>query len=353
MATTGSATFVSDRPDALAALGSYLREHGVATTCVGTGELDRLDSARPDVAIVGMDTAALWRDRPAREVARIFEQRRVIGLGSGGAALSVPLGLELHSVVHGHETQVVVECGGPLAPLPSVTGRSVELYQPGQGEVLGVHDHFGTMENGVPCEPGFEGIARWPGDEHYWPIACQGSYVLWGFDAPTDQMTEVGRQVFLRLLQTRLGAPPVRLSQARKRRAFVAPGRVSGVLTAEYSGSRWNCQVRQRGRIRAALSWQPAAQELALILNGPGQVSYFARLDGVAPQTIEYEVTDEHLARGADWQISAMCFAFGCSACQAVADRIDFQLELDFPASDSTPASAGDRSGSALCESPS
>jgi len=102
-------------------------------------------------------------------------------------------------------------------------------------------------------------------------------------------------------------------------------------VTERYDGSVWNFQVRQVGQIRAHLSWHPKEQELALILNGPDQVGYYAREDGVSPQEIAFDVEEEHLGRGTDWRIRVACFAFGCPSCEIEYDQIDYQLQLDFP----------------------
>jgi hypothetical protein len=146
------------------------------------------------------------------------------------------------------------------------------------------------------------------------------------------QMTEQGRALFVNLVLDHLASPDVPLSQARKSLTYIEPGRLTDCLTPEYAGSRWHFQVRQAGLIRAQLSWQPAEQELALILNGPGQVGCYARQDGVSPQAIVFDVTEEHLTRGIDWRISVTCFGFHCPSCDmAGCEAIDYTLRLDFP----------------------
>lgn len=68
------------------------------------------------------------------------------------------------------------------------------------------------------------------------------------------------------------------------------------------------------GRIKATADWSGTAGRLALILNGPGMAQYYARRDGSSPLSLEFEVTQELLARGAAWRISVANFEAGSSA---------------------------------------
>jgi hypothetical protein len=171
---------------------------------------------------------------------------------------------------------------------------------------------------------GFEGIARWEDHKNHWPIARQGNYVLWGFSAPMNNMTEAGKRLFVNLLINHSGGPDVPLSQALKKVNYVKPGLFSGRLTAQFTGHRRKFQVQQTGVISAKLSWG-GSLPLALILNGPGQVGYYARKDGASPLVIEFNVSEEHIARGTDWQIKISTFEILGSK------FIDYKLELSFP----------------------
>ena len=45
------------------------------------------------------------------------------------------------------------------------------------------------------------------------------------------------------------------------------------------------------GNIQASATWEGTADALALILNGPGQVGYFARVDGAKPLVLRYSIS--------------------------------------------------------------
>jgi hypothetical protein len=69
--------------------------------------------------------------------------------------------------------------------------------------------------------------------------------------------------------------------------------------------------VTSVGPIWAEASWAGSATDLALILNGPGQVSYFERVDGHSPLSLSYAVTDTDLTKGTEWTISVVNFGGG------------------------------------------
>ena len=66
--------------------------------------------------------------------------------------------------------------------------------------------------------------------------------------------------------------------------------------------------VTRPGTIHIKLSWK-GAENLALILNGPGQVGFYDRKDGRSPLSIVYKVTPEILRRGRKWKASAINFS--------------------------------------------
>ena len=66
--------------------------------------------------------------------------------------------------------------------------------------------------------------------------------------------------------------------------------------------------VTAAGRLQARAEWTGSATRLALILNGPGQVGYYARQDGPSPLVLSFEITEALLAKGASWKISVSSF---------------------------------------------
>ena len=73
-------------------------------------------------------------------------------------------------------------------------------------------------------------------------------------------------------------------------------------------------EVSCPGPISAYASWFGSAENLALILNGPGQVGYFGRRDGESPLTVEYTATPADVRNGSRWWVSLANFNGGTAA---------------------------------------
>ena len=69
--------------------------------------------------------------------------------------------------------------------------------------------------------------------------------------------------------------------------------------------------VNDIGTINGEATWTGSAANLALILNGPGQVSYYAREDGTSPLSLSYTVTAADLSKGTAWRLSIVNFGGG------------------------------------------
>jgi hypothetical protein len=69
--------------------------------------------------------------------------------------------------------------------------------------------------------------------------------------------------------------------------------------------------LRGPGPIAAQANWTGTPNNLALIINGPGQVSYYARQDGNSPLGVNYVVTPADFAAGANWRVSLVSFSTG------------------------------------------
>ena len=69
--------------------------------------------------------------------------------------------------------------------------------------------------------------------------------------------------------------------------------------------------VNDIGTINGEATWTGNAANLALILNGPGQVSYYAREDGTSPLSLSYAVTAADLSKGTAWRLSIVNFGGG------------------------------------------
>jgi len=62
------------------------------------------------------------------------------------------------------------------------------------------------------------------------------------------------------------------------------------------------------GAINATASWGGSPGSMALIINGPGQVGYYARQDGGSPLAAGYTVTAGDLGAGDLWRVSLAAF---------------------------------------------
>jgi len=67
--------------------------------------------------------------------------------------------------------------------------------------------------------------------------------------------------------------------------------------------------LRGTGTINGTASWSGAPGTLAALINGPGQVGYFARQDGGSPLAVSYNVTPGNLAAGDLWRVSLAAFS--------------------------------------------
>lgn len=319
----GKLTFITDHAGNVHPLTSYLKEYGVEISLLKTQELNNLADTRPDIIIVGADTGKFWASQSESILGKLFEDYKVIGIGDGGARLFHQLELEIgwgHGM-HGRTSRIQIKVPELLqSPLSIPTSdKVVEVLSSSRYDVVGIYD------SGSPIIGGFEGIARWEDHQNHWPIVRQGNYVLWAFDAPTNHMTDEGKQLFINLLVNHQTFPFTPLPVARKKPDYVIAGLISDSLNRQFSHHKWDFKIQKTGRIKATLMWDKQDHGLALILNGPGQVGYFAREDGYSPLTIEFDVTEEHITKGTDWSISVKSF-------EDLGDtNIDFKLQLSFP----------------------
>ncbi len=67
-------------------------------------------------------------------------------------------------------------------------------------------------------------------------------------------------------------------------------------------------ELTNTGVIDVKAEWSGTAQKLALILNGPGRVQYYARKDGKSPMVLRYKVSGDILSLGKTWKISVVNF---------------------------------------------
>jgi hypothetical protein len=67
--------------------------------------------------------------------------------------------------------------------------------------------------------------------------------------------------------------------------------------------------LRGPGVIAAQSTWSGTPNNLALIVNGPGQTNAYARQDGGSPLSVSYAVTPANFAAGSNWMVRLVSFA--------------------------------------------
>ncbi|MGB7786930.1 MAG: hypothetical protein WBL27_12580 [Salinimicrobium sp.] len=73
----------------------------------------------------------------------------------------------------------------------------------------------------------------------------------------------------------------------------------------------YDFEVTNPGEIEISAKWRGRENDLALILNGPGQTGYYSRKDGSSPLKINFEVTPELVEKGKKWKVSIVNFGNG------------------------------------------
>jgi len=72
-----------------------------------------------------------------------------------------------------------------------------------------------------------------------------------------------------------------------------------------------NLRIKEPTIIKVTATWVQKNIKLTLILNGPGQIGYYARKDGYTPLTLEFEVTQNLINKGEGWKISLVNYNKG------------------------------------------
>lgn len=89
------------------------------------------------------------------------------------------------------------------------------------------------------------------------------------------------------------------------------------------SRERFKLQFEEPGCIWARATWTGTAENLSLILNGPGQTWAYDRQDGPSGMALTYGVTRDDLDEGTDWTLTIANFGSG---------RASGDVEIGLPA---------------------
>jgi hypothetical protein len=322
-------TIVDDQREAARSAYSYLQDQGAALSFVGTGELGNLQMTKPDIVIVAAGTH--WTRNDPTALKQTFEGYRVIGVGNAGDELFRVLGLQISGAMHSDSGKMIVEepkvLQTPLTITPS-PDRAVDIFKNGpEGDAIGVYD------GGSPDIAGFQGLARWQRFKNHWPIARQGNFLLWGFEGGFGGMADSGKALLTNVIayhNAQAWTPLSKLAEeieARRNFQRATPGVSTGTLTGQVPQIVRRFSVKKPGAIAATLTWTSGDCPLSLILNGPGQVGFFARKDGASPLSLEFAVTEQQIAKGSDWTLTVACMR------DLGPDPLPFTLKMDFPES--------------------
>ncbi|MHC4625740.1 MAG: hypothetical protein ACYTDV_02055, partial [Planctomycetota bacterium] len=178
---------------------SLLTRYGCATTLIALSEAVTVASDSHDLIIVGNDTGLSnsWGD--ADSVAAIEASGKpVLGIGEGGYAFFGQLGLSIGwpNGGHGDRNSIsVIDSNSPLFKMPHVIDVPEDLLLRLYTET----DHVGLYLWPVPeTVTALGGEVDNPG---YYPLALEHDrYLFWGFSASAENMTEVGKALFINVV---------------------------------------------------------------------------------------------------------------------------------------------------------
>jgi hypothetical protein len=195
----GRVALITDNPDGIRGLPELLATYGGESSILSVAERSKLSLIHPEVVIVCPRRVGVARIQGWEPVnSRDFENYKVVGMGYPAAILFGLLGLEIKAdnVMHLETEQPwIVELAEALKYPEAIPNPDGALQVAAKGrDAIGVYefDH-----DGVPRR--FERIARFTNARDNWPIARQGNYLLWGFEASVE-MTEAGKRLFVNVL---------------------------------------------------------------------------------------------------------------------------------------------------------
>ncbi|MEM6308473.1 MAG: hypothetical protein AAF754_00360 [Pseudomonadota bacterium] len=300
---------------------SFFKDHGAQIDVISTDQLQSIGIKKPDVVFVAADTYNLWRKTSARSLRTILRQVRIFGFGNGGADMFEVLGADIGrgSSMHGRGKNDIRLVNTPSQLKdPGRFSSAVDLYTSSRADVLGIYD------DGSPSIANLDVFARWPTHSNHWTIVKQGNLFLWGYDAPVRDLTSEGKALLVSMIKHHVQSPLIPFETLLPEKKLTKPGTYSELLTNQFSSQAWFIEPHKAGAIRAEVTFSPDAGQLAVILNGPGQVGRFARSDGGSPLNIAFNLTPELASREGPWKITVQKFGTFDKA-------IPFHIRLDYP----------------------
>ena len=104
-----------------------------------------------------------------------------------------------------------------------------------------------------------------------------GNYILWGHGgADAQRLTDAGKRLFVNLIKRAQSTP---FEVAALERQYFKPGIYKGTLGCNFTGNTYPFKTNQVGNIKLRVT---SRENLSFILNGPGKVDYYERVDQVS-----------------------------------------------------------------------
>ena len=179
---------------------SLLVGYGCTTTVIGLGEVATAALDSYDIIVLGNDTGSMigWGD--AESVAAIEASGKpIVGLGEGGYAFFGQLGLSIGwpNGAHGSRNSIsVIDPDSSHFSMP----YPIDVPQDKALQLYSETEHVGLYLWPVIPET-VTALGAQVDSATYYPLAMEHDrYLLWGFAAPAENMTEIGRDLFVNVV---------------------------------------------------------------------------------------------------------------------------------------------------------
>jgi hypothetical protein len=184
----------------------FLEDNDYCVTLISMDNVATTDFSVYDLIVVGADTYTLQYDWGDADSVNAIDSsgKSIIGLGTGGACLFGELGL---SISYGNAWNLTESSIYVVDPTHDIFTTPYFISVP-EDRIIQLY------EGGVYCHSLYEPylssevvlLGREPDDMSHYPLAQEGQYILWGFTASPESMTQIGKDLFLNVVAFMLGA---------------------------------------------------------------------------------------------------------------------------------------------------
>jgi hypothetical protein len=172
---------------------NFLEGKGYSTSLIHIDSIVSGMFANYSLILIGSDTGYTSTWGNSEKVAAINDSgKQIVGLGEGGYAFFGKLGLNIGYPWgwHGSENHmVVVDSSNDVFKTPNNLGVTT-------GQTLTIYDSTGNVGITPPSLENIILLGREVDPEHYTLLIENNRYLLWGWTASPDSMTEIGKSLF-------------------------------------------------------------------------------------------------------------------------------------------------------------